>query len=91
LAGVPSSAFADGMSKTAFVLEIPGVEVPWTKPADSVGDLAAVWATLKQNGIRRVVVGTADAAVSRIRTDTSPESVRALFSKAGGDVAEIED
>jgi hypothetical protein len=56
-----------------------------------VGDLAAVWATLKQNGIRRVVVGTADAAVSRIRTDTSPESVRALFSKAGGDVAEIED
>lgn len=91
VAGVEAAVFEDGMSKTAFVLEIPGVEIPWTRPADPVGDPADVWATLKRNGVRRVVVGTADAAVFRIRTDTSPENVRALFSRAGGDVVEIED
>lgn len=91
LVGVNAAAFSDGASVTAFVVEIPGVEIPWTKPADYVGDPADAWATLQRSGISRVVVGTADAAAYRLRTNTPAENVRALFSRAGNDVTSIDD
>lgn len=91
LVGVNAAAFSDGAGVTAFVVEIPGVEIPWTKPADYVGDPADAWATLKRIGISRVVVGMADTAVLRLRTETPADAVRALFSRAGNDVTSIDD
>lgn len=63
--GPPATAvrlrsLADGLSQTAFVIAIPGLEVPWTQPIDHTGDPAELFAALKQKGVRCVTVVAAD-------------------------------
>lgn len=94
--GPPATAvrlrsLADGLSQTAFVIAIPGLEVPWTQPIDHTGDPAELFAALKQKGVRCVTVVAADGSVRVVPTGAKPEALRAYFSKAGQDVFDSRD
>lgn len=94
--GPPATAVSlrsitDGLSNTAFMVAIPGLEVPWTQPADHEADPAELFAALKQKGIRTVTVVAADGSVWEISTGAKPEALRAYFSKAGAEVFDYDD
>ena len=85
LSGVRPETIRDGLSNTVLVAFLPGLQTPWTQPGDFNGDPADVFATLKAAGLRVVVVGMGDGSVRPIRTDLDPRTIRALFSRNGGE------
>lgn len=89
LLGVSTSAFEDGISTTAIIVSLPGVDVPWTKPQDLDSDPVAAFAEARRQGHAAVPVAFADGSVRSVPTDLAPESIRAMFSRAGGDAWSI--
>ena len=88
--GVSFADIPDGTSFTIAILEVDqSAAVEWTRPADwefdpnnSMHDLGNV-----HPGI--ILIGTADGAVQAISNDTPPEEIKALITRAGGEIVQI--
>lgn len=91
LLGVRTSSFEDGISKTAIIVLLPGVDVPWTKPQELDSDPVAAFAEAWRQGHATVPVAFADGSVRTVPSDLAPESIRAMFSRAGGDAWSVDD
>lgn len=77
----------DGTSKTIMIVEVaPDRAVPWTKPADWEVDLANPLEGLKQEGRDGFVSAFCDGHVKYIQFAVSPEILRKLLTRAGGEV-----
>ncbi len=88
LLGVRPSAFRDGLSDTVLIVSVPGLDVPWTKPADLGVDAVEVLAAAKAAGFWSVPVVFADASARLIATETPAAEVRGMFSRDGDGLAE---
>jgi len=86
--GTRIAEIRDGTSNTAMIVETNDrAAVPWTKPADfDPGD--AMKPTEKLQGVWPKVFLTAfaDGSVRAISTNIDPETLKALFTKNGGEV-----
>ena len=77
----------DGTSKTIMIVEVaPDRAVPWTKPADWEVDLASPLEGLKQEGRDGFVSAFCDGSAHYIAFAVSPEILRKLLTRAGGEV-----
>jgi len=81
----------DGTSNTIAVVEA-GTAVPWTKPDDVVfdpeGDLPKFGGLGFPGGYN---VGLADGSVKFLKLSIKPETLRALITRAGGEVISADD
>lgn len=82
----------DGTSNTIMIVEAnPDRAVTWTKPDDLVVDMEQPWAGL--GGVRpggfQAIFG--DGALHFIKSDTSPDTVRAMFTPAGNELFQFND
>jgi hypothetical protein len=85
LSGVRPESIRDGLGNTIFVINVPGIEIPWTQPVDFKGDPVKLFEKLRRDGVATVVVGTGDGAVRLSATSLDPQVVQALFTRAGGE------
>jgi prepilin-type processing-associated H-X9-DG protein len=89
---VKFSEIADGMSNTIMVVEAAGVNIPWTEPRDlDFSQMSMALGSQPGNCIHShhangANVLMADGSVRFLAAGTSPETVRALLTKAGGEV-----
>lgn len=83
--GVRASALSDGLSKTVLAVSIPGLQVPWTKPADLSGDPVKLLQAARESGVRGFAVAMGDGSAMVLQADTPPRTVKAMFSRAGDD------
>ena len=91
--GARFAEIRDGLSNTLMVVEVNDrAAVPWTKPADFDPDegmkptekLSGVWP-----GVFQAAMG--DGSVHAISTSLAPAKLKALFTKAGGEVVDWHD
>lgn len=83
--GVSFGAVTDGLSNTIMALEAPKDKaVIWTKPDDWELDLDEPSAGLFEDGSLSVVMG--DGSVRTLRKGVADEILKALFTRAGGEV-----
>jgi hypothetical protein len=79
----------DGLSNTIMVVEAVGMNIPWTEPRDL--DFNRMSMTINSQpgncvhshhpGVALVLLG--DGSVRQLNTNTPPETLRALLTKAG--------
>jgi hypothetical protein len=85
--GIPLQEFKDGSSNTIMLLEVdPQHAVVWTKPEDHPVDLAEPLRGLVGKGRRGFSAAHADGSVGFFPRDSEPKTLRALLTRAGGDV-----
>ncbi len=81
--GLPIKAFTDGTSNTILVVEAK-TAVPWTKPDDvPIDELPATLGSKHPGGIN---VLFADGSVRFIKTNVSEAVLKAMATRAGGEV-----
>lgn len=81
-------AFRDGTSNTIMVVEAKR-DVPWTKPEDVVYDPAKPLPALGGHHKEGFLAGFADGSVRLISKSVDEKVLRALFTKAGGEVVNV--
>lgn len=82
--------FTDGLSNTIMIYESSRDEsVPWSKPADAEIDLNAPLATMGNTHPGGFQVGIADGSVRFITKNIDPNMLKALLTRAGGEVLRI--
>ena len=85
--GTGISQIRDGTSFTAMVLEVnPEAAVEWTKPADWEFDPADPTRDLGGVNPSTIIVGFADGSVQRLPKSIDPKSMKAIMTRAGGEV-----
>jgi hypothetical protein len=86
-AGLPMKEFTDGLSNTILVLEVPAEEaVIWTKPDDWELNLDDPKKGLFPEGREGMSALLGDGAVRFISSAVDAETVKALFTRNGGEV-----
>jgi hypothetical protein len=86
--GRKMAAFTDGTSNTILLVEaIDERAVPWTKPEDFTPDKSKPATGLVGLRPDAFLALAADGAVHLVPADTSAETLHALFTRAGGEVA----
>jgi hypothetical protein len=88
--GLKLTAITDGTSNTIMVVEAaPDKAVPWTKPEDWEFDADKPNKGLVGHRPNSFLALFADASVHRIPKSTKDETLKALFTRAGGEVVEV--
>ena len=89
LLGTRMREITDGVSKTVLTVEtVDEAAVIWTKPGDFAPGKKDPWKNLRRGQLGGVTVGYADGSVRQIPKDTPDNSVRAVFTKSGGEAVE---
>jgi hypothetical protein len=89
--GLGFAAVVDGLSNTVMVMEAPEEKaVIWSKPEDWEVDLDEPAEGLFPEGERRLNVLMGDASVRALRSGIADEVLKALFTRAGGEVVDYE-
>lgn len=85
------SQIADGTANTILVVEAPHANIPWTEPRDL--DFAEISMVINSGGNSAhsdhpggTQVLFADGSVRYLRSNIPPEQIKAMFTKAGGEV-----
>jgi hypothetical protein len=86
--GITFRDITDGTSNTIMLVDIaPSEAVIWTKPDDWEVDLADPHRGLRADGIKNFVAARCDGSVHLESMDISTEALRAMLTRASGDVA----
>jgi hypothetical protein len=86
--GITFRDLTDGTSNTIMLVDIaPSEAVIWTKPDDWEVDLADPHRGLRADGIKNFVAARCDGSVHLESMDISTEALRAMLTRASGDVA----
>ena len=86
--GNKAQSFRDGLSNTIMVVEAKR-DVPWTKPEDIAYDPAKPLPALGGHHKEGFLAGFADGSVRLIAKSVDEKVLRALFTKAGGEVVNV--
>jgi len=85
------TTITDGTSRTVLAMEMPAAgAIPWTQPVDWTGDPGEFLGALGESRNGLFLVLMADGSVRAVSSDVSPDSIRAAFSRAGGDDADLD-
>jgi hypothetical protein len=94
--GLTFRDLTDGPSKTIVAVELAGSGIAWSEPRDITIDefIEAMRRSPSGAGLRRLYPGGvvclfADGGVRFIPSDTPPETLRAICTRAGGEPVEI--
>ncbi len=86
------SEILDGTSHTAMVVEVADEKaVPWTKPADFAPDEKDPLAGLVGLRRRGFLAVFCDGSVSLLSKKAPPEALKAVFTRAGGEIVDVEE
>lgn len=81
----------DGMSRTVLAIEVPADgAIPWTQPVDWTGDPGEFLEALGESRNGLFLVLMADGSVRAVSSDVNPDNIRAAFTRAGGDDADLD-
>jgi beta-lactamase regulating signal transducer with metallopeptidase domain len=87
--GTPISQITDGTSNTIMVVQASR-EIPWTKPDDVLISADAPLPKLGLPGSDGFEAGFADGSVRRIKASIVEATLRALFTRSGGEVIDFD-
>jgi hypothetical protein len=87
---------SDGSSNTLMIVEVENVDIPWTAPVD----LEVRTMSFKVNDPKRPTIASrhpgganascVDGTVRFLFESTTPETLRALITRAGGEKIDVE-
>ena len=87
--GIKIADFLDGTSNTIVVVEVtsdPFASVVWTQPSELVVDLNEPFRSLAGSRGDHFLAGMADGSVRAIKNSVLAETLKALFTRKGGEV-----